>query len=273
MNQKIISALFIASSFFTTQTVAKETISVSGSTSVTEIMEVLAENYQKSNPSVFIEVQGTGSSAGIKAAKDGTSMLGMASRNLKDSEKEDDLKETVIARDGIAIVVNNANPIDDLSIDNIAKIYRGEIKNWKEIGGENKPIVVVTRDTASGTRGAFEDIMGLKRKVNGISVSAISQRAQVGNGNGVVKTIVANNPLAIGFISLGSIDDSLKPVKVNGVDASAQNVSSGDYKVSRPFLVLNKENHLSPSGRQFLTWVISKDGQKIVGDNGYIPAQ
>lgn len=272
MKKALASALCLTTCFFSFNTVAEGTITISGSTSVTEVMEVLAENYHAKQPDIFVEVQGTGSSAGVKASKNGTSMFGMASRELKQNEKEPDLKEIVIARDGIAVVVNNSNTIDDLTIDEIARIYRGDVKNWKEVGGSNKPIVVVTRDTASGTRGAFEDIMGLKRKINGKKVSAISQRAQVGNGNGVVKTIVANNPFAIGYISLGSIDNSLKPLKVNGVAPSSAAVSSGEYKVSRPFLVLSKNQNSNKMGNDFISWILSNEGQKIVSNEGYIPA-
>ncbi|CZF79314.1 Phosphate-binding protein PstS 1 precursor [Grimontia celer] len=273
MKSKVFTALCMAGALVAHTATAQETITVSGSTSVTEVMEVLAETYQSQNDKTFIEVQGTGSSAGVKAAKNGTSMFGMASRELKDSEKEPALKETVIARDGIAVVVNNANTLDDLTIEDIAKIYRGEVQNWSQVGGENKPIVVVTRDTASGTRGAFEDIMGLKRKVNGMKVSAISQRAQVGNGNGVIKTIVANNPFAIGYISLGSIDESLKAVKVNGVAPTSEAVAAGDYKVARPFLVLSKDGKPSPAADEFLKWVVSSEGQKIVSNQGYVPVK
>ncbi|MDD1794595.1 phosphate ABC transporter substrate-binding protein [Enterovibrio sp. ZSDZ42] len=271
MKSNVFSALCVASALMATTASAQQTITVSGSTSVTEVMEVLAETYHKQNNSTFIEVQGTGSSAGVKAAKNGTSMFGMASRELKESEKESSITETVIARDGIAVVVNNANPLIDLTVEQIAKIYRGDVKNWSDVGGEDKPIVVVTRDTASGTRGAFEDIMSLKRKINGMSVSAISQRAQVGNGNGVVKTIVANNPFAIGYISLGSIDTSLKAVKVNGVSPTSEAVAAGIYQVARPFLVLNKVGNPSPEAEEFLTWIMSADGQKIVSNQGYVP--
>ncbi|OEE67640.1 phosphate ABC transporter substrate-binding protein [Enterovibrio norvegicus FF-33] len=273
MRSNVFTALCVAGALMANTASAQETITVSGSTSVTEVMEVLAETYQTQNGNTFIEVQGTGSSAGVKAAKNGTSMFGMASRSLKDSEKEPTLKETVIARDGIAVVVNNANPLVDLTIEQIAKIYRGDVKNWAEVGGENKPIVVVTRDTASGTRGAFEDIMSLKRDINGMKVSAISQRAQVGNGNGVVKTIVANNPFAIGYISLGSIDASLKAVKVDGVEATSDAVAAGKYKVARPFLVLSKAGKPSPAAEDFMTWVTSVEGQKIVSSQGYVPVQ
>lgn len=273
MKSKHFTALCLVSALFTSHSIAQETITVSGSTSVTEIMEVLAETYHLNNKNVFIEVQGTGSSAGVKATKNNTSMLGMASREIKASEKEPSLKETVIAHDGIALVVNNANTLENLTIEQIAKIYRGEVKNWSEVGGENKPVVVVTRDTASGTRGAFEDIMGLKRKINDITVSAISQRAQVGNGNGVVKTIVANNPFAIGYISLGSVDKSLKALNVNGVKPSSEAISKGEYKVARPFLLLNKEGKLTPSAEKFLTWILSEKGQKIISSQGYVPVR
>lgn len=273
MKSKHVMALCIAGALFATHSIAKETITISGSTSVSEVMEVLAETYQLQNKDVVIEVQGTGSSAGIKSATDNTSMFGMASRELKDAEKKLALKETVIAKDGIALVVNNTNTIDNLSVEQIAKIYRGDVKNWSEVGGENKPIVVVTRDTASGTRGAFEDIMGLKRKVNGITVSAISQRAQVGNGNGVIKTIVSNNPFAVGYISLGSIDSSLKALNVDGVTPSSEAVASGKYPVARPFLILNKEDKTSPAADKFLGWILSVDGQKMVSSHGYVPVQ
>ncbi|ODQ01182.1 MULTISPECIES: phosphate ABC transporter substrate-binding protein [Salinivibrio] len=270
MKSKVFGAIVMAGAMFSASASAQETVSISGSTSVTEVMEVLAETYHQQHQDTYIEVQGTGSSAGIKAAKNGTSYFGMASRELKASEKESSLKETVIARDGIAVVVNNANGVKNLTADQIAKIYRGEITNWSNVGGENKPIVLVTRDTASGTRGAFESIMGLKRKVNGMKVSAISQKAQVANGNGVVKTIVANNPLAIGYISLGSVDDSLKALSVDGHAPTTEAVAAGDYKVARPFLVLHKEGTTSAAADDFLNWVLSADGQKIVANQGYI---
>lgn len=273
MKSNTFSALIMASTLIAHGALAQETITVSGSTSVTEVMEVLAETYQHQHNNTFVEVQGTGSSAGVKAAMNGTSMFGMASRELKDTEKEAALKETVIARDGIAVVVNNANALDNLTIDEIAKIYRGDVQNWSQVGGENKPIVVVTRDTASGTRGAFEDIIGLKREINGIEVSAISQRAQVGNGNGVIKTIVANNPFAIGYISLGSVDSSLKALKVNDVAPTSDAVISGDYKIARPFLVLSKDGIPSPAAKAFLQWITSPEGQAIVSKQGYVPAR
>ncbi|MDO6498597.1 phosphate ABC transporter substrate-binding protein [Photobacterium sanguinicancri] len=271
MKTKVIGALALAGSMaFNAAAVANETISVVGSSSVTPLMEVFGETYSKANPSVFVEVQGPGSSAGIRAAKDGSADLGMSSRNLKDSEKASDLKEVVVARDGIAVVVHNSNPVKDLNKEDVTKIYKGEITNWKQVGGEDKPIVVVTRDTASGTRGAFEDIMSLKKKINDIKVSAISQRAQVASGNGQLKTTVANNPFAIGYISLGTVDNSLKAVSVDGHAPSVAAIKSGEYKVQRPFLVLYKTTKISPASQTFLDWTQTEEAQQLVSGKGYI---
>jgi len=250
-------------------TYADTTITVSGSTSVTNVMEVLAETYNKETQ-INVEVQGTGSSAGIRAAKDGTSMIGMSSRDVKSKEMTADTEMIVMARDGIAVTVNNSNPVKNLTKEQIAKIYRGETKNWKEVGGENKPIVVITRDTASGTRGAFEDILGLKRKINGMKVSAITPTAQVGNGNGMVKTIVANNDFAIGYISLGSVDNSLSAVAVEGVAATDANIVAGDYTIARPFVLLVKQD-VAEEARDFIAYILSDAGQSIVASEGYIP--
>ncbi|KMV29856.1 phosphate ABC transporter substrate-binding protein [Photobacterium swingsii] len=271
MKTKVIGALALAGSMaFNAAAVANETISVVGSSSVTPLMEVFGETYSKANPSVFVEVQGPGSSAGIRAANDGSADLGMSSRNLKDSEKSSELKEVVVARDGIAVVVHNSNPVKDLKKEDITKIYKGEITNWKQVGGEDKPIVVVTRDTASGTRGAFEDIMSLKKKINDMKVSAISQRAQVASGNGQLKTTVANNPFAIGYISLGTVDNSLKAVSVDGHAPSVAAINSGEYKVQRPFLVLYKTTKISPASKTFLDWTQTEEAQKLVSGKGYI---
>lgn len=264
-------ALALMSMFTATSAVAAQTITVSGSTSVTGVMEVLAETYT-GKTGINVEVQGTGSSAGIRAANEGTSMLGMSSRDVKDSEMREGLNETVIARDGIAVAVNNANPVKGLTMEQITKIYKGEITDWSQVGGNKGPIVVVTRDTASGTRGAFEEIMSLTRKVAGKKVSAISPRAQVGNGNGMVKTMVANNPNAIGYISLGSVDESLRAVEVNGAPASVAGIQAGTYPIARPFMILHDTN--APGvATDFLGWILTEEGQAIVGKKGYVPVQ
>jgi phosphate transport system substrate-binding protein len=270
MKKTFIGAIALFSALSVNVAVAKETISAVGSSSVTPLMEVFAETYMKNNSEVFIEVQGPGSSAGVKAAKNGSADLGMSSRNLKASEKEPTLVEEVVARDGIAVVVNPKNGVKGLTSDQVSAIYKGEITNWKDVGGEDKPIVAITRDTASGTRGAFEDIMSLKKKIADKTVSAISQRAQVANGNGGLKTMVASNPYAIGYISLGTVDNTVHALAVDGVEASVDNVKSGTYKVARPFLVLYKEGKPSMETQKFLDWMLSDAAQALVGEQGYI---
>lgn len=249
---------------------AKETISVVGSSSVTPLMEVFSENYSKAHPNIVLEVQGPGTSAGIKAASNGSAEFGMASRRLTSAEEVPGLKEEVIAHDGIAVVVNAKNTTKNLTIEQVAKIYKGEFNNWKQVGGEDKPIVVITRDTASGTRGAFEDIMSLKQTISGIEVSAISQRAQVANGNGALKTMVASNPYAIGYISLGTVDSSVNALSINGVKPSVADIKNGTYKLSRPFIVLYREGKVTAEANKFLTWMLSKDAQQIVTKEKYI---
>lgn len=270
MKKTVIGAIALLGALAVTPASAKETISAVGSSSVTPLMEVFGETYMKSHEGVFIEVQGPGSSAGVKAAKNGSADLGMSSRDLKDSEKEDSLKELVVARDGIAVVVNPKNKIQGLTSEQVTAIYKGDITNWKDVGGEDKPIVAITRDTASGTRGAFEDIMSLKQKVSGMKVSAISQRAQVAAGNGALKTNVASNPYSIGYISLGTVDSSVHALAIDGVDASVDNVKNGSYKVARPFLVLYREGKPSAETQKFLDWMVADKAQKLVDAKGYI---
>ncbi|MEL7438854.1 MAG: phosphate ABC transporter substrate-binding protein [Pseudomonadota bacterium] len=270
MKKTVIGAIALLGAMAVTPVSAKETISAVGSSSVTPLMEVFSETYMKTNPNVFIEVQGPGSSAGVKAAKNGSADLGMSSRNLKDSEKEPALKEEAVALDGIAVVVNPQNKLNGLTAEQVTAIYKGEVTNWKDVGGADKPIVAITRDTASGTRGAFEDIMKLKMKISGKKVSAISQRAQVANGNGALKTMVASNPYAIGYISLGTVDGSVNALPIDGIQASVDNVKNGSYKVARPFLVLYKEGKPSAETQKFLDWMLTDEAQALVDQKGYI---
>ncbi len=270
MKKTVIGALALFGTLTVNPVLAKETISAVGSSSVTPLMEIFSETYMKSNGDVFIEVQGPGSSAGVKAAKNGSADLGMSSRNLKSSEKESALKELVIARDGIAVVVNPKNTLKGLTAEQVTSIYKGDVTNWKQVGGEDKPIVAITRDTASGTRGAFEGIMKLKKKIAGKKVSAISQRAQVANGNGALKTMVASNPFAIGYISLGTVDSSVQALAIDGTPATVENVKNGSYKVARPFLVLYKKGKPSQETQKFLDWMLAKEAQSLVAKKGYI---
>ncbi|MGF1748146.1 phosphate ABC transporter substrate-binding protein [Vibrio cionasavignyae] len=270
MKKTVIGAIALLGALAVTPASAKETISAVGSSSVTPLMEVFSETYMKQQPNVYIEVQGPGSSAGVKAAKNGSADLGMSSRNLKAEEKESTLVEEVVARDGIAVVVNPANDLKGLTAEQVTAIYKGDVTNWKDVGGADKPIVAITRDTASGTRGAFEDIMSLKQKISGMKVTAISQRAQVANGNGALKTMVASNPYAIGYISLGTVDQSVHALEIDGTPATVDNVKNGSYKVARPFLVLYKEGKPSAETQKFLDWMLEDDAQALVEQKGYI---
>ncbi len=270
MKKTVIGAIALLGALTVTSASAKETISVVGSNSASPLVEVFAETYMNKGEPVFIEIQAPGSSAGIRAAKDGSADLGISSRDLKAEEKSADLKELVIARDGIAVVVNPNNSVKELTSEQITSIYKGEITNWSQVGGENKPIVAITRDTASGTRGAFEDIMKLKMKISGKKVSAISQRAQVANGNGALKVSVASNPYAIGYISLGTVDNTVQPLVIDGAAATVDNVKNGSYKVARPFLVLYKDGAPSAETQQFLDWMVADEAQALSAKKGYI---
>jgi phosphate transport system substrate-binding protein len=233
------------------------TIEVSGSTSVTPLMEMLAAAYSKLRPLVRVNINGTGSSDGVKAAAAGTSELGMSSRELSPAEKGQGLTELVIAIDGIAVIVNRANPVSALSPEQIRGIYTGAISDWSALGGGRKGrIAVVSREPGSGTRGAFEEIVGFQDKL-------LAGAAEF-DGTGAVKAEVSRNADAIGYISLGSLDDSVQPVAVGGVAANTANVVNGSYRIARPFIVVYRRQSASAETARFLEWVLSAEGQRIV---------
>jgi phosphate transport system substrate-binding protein len=234
------------------------TIEVSGSTSVSPLMEMLAAAYSKLRPNVRININGTGSSDGIKAAAAGTSELGMSSRELSATEKGQGLTELVIAIDGIAVIVNKDNPVSNLTLEQIRDIYTGVITDWNVVTGGAKKgkIAVVSREPGSGTRGAFEEIVKFQDK--------LLAGATEFDGTGAVKAEISRNADAIGYISLGSVDSSVKTVSVNGVAASTANVVNGSYKIARPFITLYRKESINPETKTFLDWIMSGDGQKIV---------
>lgn len=242
------------------------TISISGSTSVGPLMEKLAEKFEADNSNVSIEINEVGSSAGIKDAINGVSEMGMSSRELKD-EEESQVKATTIAYDGIAIITNNNNPIKNITIDEIKGIYTGQITNWNQIeGGKDAPIVVVSREEGSGTRDAFQEIVGYKSE-------ELIPDAMIANATGAVKETVAGNDNAIGFVSFEYLDDKVNIVNVENVEPTAELVKSGEYKISRPFIVVNKEGSLSEEGQKFIDFILSDEGQTIVKDNKAIPVK
>jgi len=238
------------------------TIQMNGSTSVQPLAEELARVYMEKYPGVRITYAGTGSGAGIKAAQQGTHDIGTSSRELKPEEKT--IKEFRIANDGIALVVHPSNPVSDLTIEQVRKIFSGEISNWKDAGGPDAPITVITREDGSGTRGAFMEIV--------MHESQIKPDAVVQTKTGAVMTAVASDQNAIGYVSLGSVDNTVKALAIGGVKPSPEAVKSGSYKIQRPFLFLTKEE---PKGevKKFIDFVLSADGQKIVKDKGFIPVK
>ena len=242
------------------------TISVSGSTSVGPLMEKIAEKYEESNSNISIEINQVGSSAGIKDAINGVSELGMSSRELKDDEKTE-VTGTTIAYDGIAIITNKNNPIKNITLEQIKDIYTGKITNWKDIdGGKDSPIVVICREEGSGTRDAFQEIIGYASE-------ELIEEAMISNANGAVKETVAGNENAVGFVSFEYLDDKINVVNVEGITPEADKVKSGEYKISRPFLVVTKEGSLSEEGQKLIDYILSEEGQNIVRENKLITVE
>lgn len=237
--------------------------SVSGSTSVGPLMEKLSEEYEKLNGNVSIEINQVGSSAGIKDVINGVVEFGMSSRELKDEEKEE-INETVIAYDGIALIINNNNPIENIKMEEIKGIYTGEITNWNQInGGEDSEIVVISREDGSGTRDAFQDIIGYSSE--NIRIDTL-----ISNGNGGIKKMVEGNENAIAFVSFEYLDEDVKALKVDGIKANTEEVINKNYKISREFLLVNKKENEDEDIKKIKDFILSKEGQKIVSDNGLI---
>ncbi|MEN6390986.1 MAG: phosphate ABC transporter substrate-binding protein [Syntrophomonas sp.] len=239
------------------------TITIAGSTSVQPFSEVLAEKFMEKNPKVKVNVQGGGSGQGITAATSGAAQIGSSSRDLTVQEKAP-LVETKIAMDGIAVVVNPANPVANLTADQIKNIFLGNIENWNELGGPDATITVVSREEGSGTRSAFEELL--------LDKQPAVKTAIVQASTGAVKTTIAGDKNAIGYDSLAAVDSTIKALKIDGVDASAVNVKNGSYKASRPFIYLTKGQ---PEGvsKAFIDFVMSGEGQQIMSQQGAIPVK
>lgn len=232
-----------------------------GSTSVQKIIDAEGAEFGALHPAVKFTYSGTGSSDGIKNAANGTYSFGCASRELKESEKTD-LTELVFAYDGIAVIVNDENSVEDLTKDQIKAIYTGKITNWKEVGGEDRPIAVVSREDGAGTRTAVEELLDFTEQ--------LKSSATVKEGNGNVQSTVSANPNAIGYVSITFVDRSVKPLRVDGVEATMENVLNESYGLSRPFLALYNEKNLTPQTRAFLDFIMTDEGQTIVEKNGGI---
>lgn len=241
------------------------TIPISGSTSVGPLAEKLAAKYEEKD-NANIEINQIGSSAGITNAINGVSEIGMSSRDLKDEEKAKGLNEVVIAYDGIVVVTHPSNKVKNLTMEQVKQIFTGDITNWSDLGGDDMEIVVVSREDGSGSRDAFQEIVDY-------SSGELVRTAIIASGNGNIKTTVANNKHAVGFISFEYIDDTISTIDINGVEATAENVLQQKYSLSRPFLFVYKDGNLTEAGQKFIDFILSKEGQQIAAEAGAIPVK
>ncbi len=247
-----------------TETTLSGTVSTDGSTSMEKVINSLGESFMAMNKDVKFTYNPTGSGSGIQAVSEGRCDIGLSSRALKDDEKASGLVETVVALDGIAIVVNPENPVSDLDVDTIAKIYTGEISNWKDVGGSDAEIVLIGREAGSGTRDGFESITGTK--------DACQYRQELTSTGDVINT-VSQNPDAIGYASLSAVGDSVKALTVGGVEATEATVKDGSYVVQRPFVLVTKEGtELSTAAQAFFDYATSADAASIIAAAGAVAA-
>ncbi len=240
------------------------TVATDGSTSMEKVIGALGEAFMEANPDTTFTYNPTGSGAGIQAVQEGRCDIGLSSRALKDAEKEAGLTETVLAYDGIAMIVNPANPVEDLSLEQIADIYTGKITNWSEVGGNDSQIVLIGREAGSGTRGGFEEIVGV--------VDACQYRQEL-SSTGDVITTVAQNPDAIGYASLAAVKDTVKALKVAGVTPTEATVKDGTYTIQRPFVLATKTGEkLNDVAQAFFDYATSAGAGEIITAAGAVPA-
>lgn len=238
-------------------------ISMVGSTSMEKLANALSEAFMEEYPDVTVTAEFVGSGAGIEAVTNGTADIGNSSRSLKDEEKAAGVVENVVAIDGIAVCVDPANEVADLTKEQLTNIYNGTITNWKEVGGADEPIIVIGREAGSGTRGAFEELVDLKDAC---------KYANELDSTGAVIAKVASTPGAIGYASLDALDDSVKALSLEGVEATAENIKAGNYFLSRPFIMATK-GEISEQNDLVQAWfdyVMGDEGQQIASEVGLI---
>ena len=240
------------------------TVSTDGSTSMEKVVGGLGEMFMELNNGVTFTYNPNGSGSGIKAVQEGRCDIGLASRNLKAAEAESGLTETVLAYDGIAVIVNLENPVSDLDVETIAKIYTGEITNWSEVGGADAEIVLIGREAGSGTRDGFESITGTE--------DACQYRQEL-TSTGDVITAVSQNPGAIGYASVASVKDSVKALTVGGVAPSNETILDGTYVIQRPFVMVTKSDaQLSAAAKAFFDYALSAEAHELIIAAGVVPA-
>lgn len=241
---------------------SSNTVATDGSTSMEKVIGFLSEAYMEEHGDIKVTYNPTGSSSGIQAVAEGRCDIGLASRDLKEEESAE-LQGTVVAIDGIGIIVNPDNPVDDLTIGQIGMIYTGEIDNWKEVGGSDAPIVRIGREAASGTRDGFEEVAGIKDKC---------QYSQELTSTGDVVQTVSGNPNAIGYASVASVNNNVKMVSVEGIIPTTENIQDGKYKLQRNFvLVTKKDIPLSKAAQEFFDFAISPQADGLITDAGAVP--
>jgi len=234
-------------------------ITVAGSTSVEPFAELLAEEYMIRYPQSHIYVQGGGSTAGIEAVRTHAAQIGMSSRSLTSEEKG--LYAVTIAKDAIAIILHPKNPVQDLSLVRVREVFSGKIKNWEELGGFDHPIVLVTREEGSGTREAFQKLV--------IGEEEITLEALVQDSNGAIRQVVAGDPNAIGYISLGLVNEKVKTIKISGAEPTVKNIESGHYHLVRPFLFIFNSEPVGEA-KSFLDFVMSPEAQNLLSKEGLV---
>ena len=240
-------------------------VSTNGSTSMKDVIGALSEQFMQNNPGITVTYDGTGSGTGIEQAASGGTDIGLASRDLKDEEKEKGLTQTTIALDGIAIIVNADNKVKDLSLDQIKKIYTGEITNWSEVGGDDAAISPIGREAGSGTRDGFESVTDTK--------DACKYESEQTSTGGVIQT-VQSNANAIGYASFSAVEgqDGITSLTVEGVECNEANISDGSYKVQRDFNLITLDGkELSPAAKAFYDYATSKDAAELISKAGAVP--
>ncbi len=240
----------------------REAVIMAGSTAFQPFAEKLADQFMTQNPGINVTVQGGGSAVGIQSALSGTAQIGMADL-VQLPEEAKNLTATEVARDGIAIVVNPDNKIDELTMQQVREIFNGTINNWKQVGGDDRPITVVSREAGSGTRTSFEQIVG--------DISLIKE-ALIQDSNGTIRETVANDANAVGYLSHGLINEKIKPLKLDGVECTTEEIISGKFKLVRPVFLLTLEQ---PQGavKQVIDYMLSAEGQETIKSSGLIPGK
>ena len=240
----------------------RESITLAGSTAFQPFAEKLSDQYMNAHPEVSITIQGGGSALGIQSALSGTAQIGMA--DLVTLPKEaDTLKSIVVARDGIAVVVNPANSVTGLTLQQVRGLFGGTIKNWKEVGGADHTVAVISREAGSGTRTSFEQIIG---------GGSLTSDALIQDSNGTIRETVANDAFAVGYLSHGLINEKIKPVTVDGFPCTEKNIMSGSYHLVRPVHLVFKDS-ISPACHAFLDYLLSAESQQLLHENGLIKAK